>query len=93
MDAKATYQVLKEIWRPDLEGQTVSLQEAAQMFQISKGTLSGWIKTGLIQVVEPAKRRGMPHKLSLRDVAIMAELNNRYRAEGNKRGPLKGWNK
>jgi hypothetical protein len=44
-------------------------------------------------VVEPAKRRGMPHKLSLRDVAIMAELNNRYRAEGNKRGPLKGWNK
>jgi transposase len=93
MDAKATYQELKESFAQELEGQTVSLQEAAQQYQIAKGTLSGWIKTGLIQVVEPAKRRGMPHKLSLRDVAIMAELNNRYRAEGNKRGPLKGWNK
>lgn len=93
MDAKATYQELKESFAPDLENETISLQQAAQKYQISKGTISHWVKAGLIEVVEPAKRRGMPTKLSLRDVAIMVELNNRYRAEGNKRGPLKGWNK
>ena len=93
MDPIATYNQLKASFAPELEGQTVSLAEAAERYQLATGTLSGWIKTGLIEVVEPAKRRGMPHKLSLRDVAIMVELNNQYRQETNKRGPLKGWRK
>jgi transposase len=93
MDAKATYKELKQSYAQDLEGQTVSLKEAAERYQIATGTLSGWIDNGLIQVIEPAKRRGMPNKLNLRDVAIMVELNRLYRAESNTRGPLKGWNK
>lgn len=92
MDAKSTYSELQSNFAQHLEGQTCSLQEAAQQYSLSKATIAGWIKNGLVQVIEPAPRRGMPMKLSLRDVAIMVELNRLHRADSNTRGPLKNWN-
>jgi hypothetical protein len=39
MDAKATYKELKQNYAQDLEGQTVSLKEAAERYQIATGTI------------------------------------------------------
>jgi transposase len=91
MDAKLKYMELKQSFKPELDGQTASIKEAARLYQLQPSTIYGWIKKGLVTVIEPPKRRGMPSSISLREVAIMAELNRLHRQETNSRGPLKGF--
>jgi transposase len=91
MDAKATYQELKKAFRTDLKGKTASIIEAAQLNGLKVSTVQRWVTTGRVKVVVPAPRRGMASQISLRDVAIMIELNRIYRQETNTRGPLKGF--
>lgn len=89
MDAKLKYDELKLDYRLDLANQTASIKEAALMFDLNTSTVYGWITKGLVKVIDAPRRRGMPSKISLRDVAIMAELNRLHRQEKNSRGPLK----
>jgi hypothetical protein len=86
------YARLRREFRPELEGVAISRQEAAEKYPINYSTISYWEQKGVVKVIEKARRRGMPSKISERDVAIIAEINRLFRTGGNaKGGRLKGF--
>jgi hypothetical protein len=84
------YNRLRLSFALELEGVVVSRQEAAQKYtNIDYASIARWEAKGLVRVIERAKRRGMPSKISERDVAILSEMNRLFR--DGKTGTLKGF--
>ena len=61
-----------ESFKPELEGEPITLFDAAVKYNISPATLRKWLHKGLIRVLDRGKR-GVKY-LNERDVAYLAEI-------------------
>lgn len=85
------YSRLRREFALELEGVAIARQDAAEEYGLNSAAITRWEEKGLVRVIEKAKRRGLPSKISKRDVAIMSEMHRLFRSEGNKSGPIKGF--
>jgi hypothetical protein len=83
----------KDNFHPELAGKGITLYKAFQEYNISFGALAHWMEKGVIRVIEKAPKPGAASKINERDVAIVSEMNRKFRTENGtkKGGAIKGW--
>ena len=80
---------LRQIRREDfahLEGQPITVSEAARKYGVLSQTIHAWVKQGLVRVLDPGKGRGSRKTLDESDVAYLAKIHQIRKEYGVRSG-------
>jgi len=67
----------------------IGRQDAAEKYGIPAGTIQRWGKNGWVRTLQKAMGQGRQVIVNEQDVAVMLEMNRRFRTRSS--GPIKGW--
>ena len=80
---------LRQIRREDfahLEGQPITVSEAARKYGVLSQTIHAWVKQGIVRVLDPGKGRGSRKTLDESDVAYLAKIHQIRKEYGVRSG-------
>ena len=69
-----------------LEGQPITVSEAARKYGVLSQTIHAWVKQGIVRVLDPGKGRGSRKTLDESDVAYLAKIHQIRKEYGVRSG-------